>query len=79
MKTKTVSVSEFKEKSLGLFAEIEAKGTQITVTKRGKVIAIVLPLKSEKKSGHEKGKLQHMLISEGDLVSPIEDDWETNK
>ncbi len=45
MKDRIVSVSEFKAKCLALFEEIDESGGSITVTKRGRPVAVVGPAK----------------------------------
>ena len=80
-KTKNLklSVSEFKAKSLGIFDEINKTGLEVTVTKRGQAIAIILPIKrAQQLSLRRKGKLVHSFVSENDIVSPLGDqDWES--
>jgi prevent-host-death family protein len=71
MKPKKVfSVSEFKSKSLGLLEEVARTGESITVTKRGKPIARVVPFRE----AGEKPKpdtLKDTLIELGDIVTPF--------
>ena len=43
MKTRLVSATEFKAKCLALLAEIEDGGESITITKRGRPMAVVGP------------------------------------
>jgi prevent-host-death family protein len=45
VKTRIVSATEFKAKCLGLLNEIEEGGPPITITKRGRPVAIVTPAK----------------------------------
>ena len=68
MKHRTVSATEFKAKCLGLLDEVEESGGTITVTKRGKPVAVVgptadKPWKSPANSGAGKGKIV------GDIVN----------
>ena len=44
---KYIGAAEFKAKCLKLFDELEAGGEAITVTKRGKPVAVMLPPPSE--------------------------------
>jgi len=48
MTQRTISVTEFKAKCLALLAEIAEKGGTITVTKRGRPLAMVGPAKRTK-------------------------------
>ena len=45
MKERVVSASEFKAKCLGYLSEIEQSGQSITVTRRGKPVAVLGPVK----------------------------------
>lgn len=70
MKKKTFSISEFKSKSLGLLEQVSRTGEAITVTKRGKPIAKVIPIAiAEDKP--VPGKLRETLVDEGDLLTPF--------
>ena len=74
-KTKKVSVSDFKAKSLGLFDEVARTGLEVIVTKRGQEIARVVPISKTKKSRHA-GRLKDVLIEEKDIVSPLSEvEW----
>lgn len=48
MKSRVVSVTEFKAKCLSMLDEIEESGTAITVTRRGKPVATLGPVESPK-------------------------------
>ena len=71
MKSRSVTATEFKAKCLGILDEVEGNGAVITITKRGRPVATVQPVK---KSGWRslkdvlKGKLD--LDALGDIVSP---------
>jgi prevent-host-death family protein len=45
VKEQVVSATEFKAKCLGLLDEIEQRGTSITITRRGKPVAVLAPAK----------------------------------
>lgn len=45
MKERVVSASEFKAKCLGYLSEIEQSGQPITITRRGKPVAMLGPAK----------------------------------
>jgi antitoxin (DNA-binding transcriptional repressor) of toxin-antitoxin stability system len=47
MKHQTVSVTEFKAKCLALFDQIDQEGGTLTVTKRGRPLATVGPVKKK--------------------------------
>lgn len=71
-----IPVSEFKSKMLGILAEIEESGDEIVITRRNKMIATVLPFSPDSVVA-KPGTLAHLLVEEGDYVSPVADnDWE---
>jgi prevent-host-death family protein len=67
---KTFSVSEFKSKSLGLLEKIARSGESITITKRGKPIAKVIPFQDSQEKA-VPGRLEATLLSEEDIVTPL--------
>jgi prevent-host-death family protein len=72
MTMKSVSVSEFKAKGLALFDEVAKSGEVITVTKRGKPIAQVVPLEAPpglRGSGRQ-------LVSDEEFIAPIDVRWD---
>ena len=70
MSKKTYSVSEFKAKSLGLLERVAKNNESITVTKRGKPIAKVIPFTASR-GRPEPGRLKDALLSEEDVVTPL--------
>ena len=66
----TFSVSEFKSRSLGLFARISKSGESIFITKRGKPIAKVIPM-AEEIGPPQAGRLAGTVLYEHDIVSPL--------
>jgi prevent-host-death family protein len=71
--TKTVKAAEFKAKCLQLMDEVARTGEPVTVTKRGKPVARLVPA-AEKRSpfGFMKGRV-HIL---GDIISPLDLEWD---
>jgi prevent-host-death family protein len=67
---KTFSVSEFKAKSLSLFEKVAESGETLTITKRGKPIAKVIPIREDGEK-FVPGKLRHVWIGETDLITPF--------
>lgn len=77
---KTIKVSEFKAKCLALMDEVARTGETIRVTKNGKPVAELRPVKPAKPAspfGWHKGKAKEL----GDIISPAVDpeDWEALK
>jgi prevent-host-death family protein len=69
-KTKTMAAGKFKATCLALMDEVEEKGFEIIVTKRGKPIAKLIPFAPAKKDSifgfmEGKGKIT------GDIVKPV--------
>lgn len=75
--SRTIKASEFKAKCLALLDEVERTGDVIVVTKKGKPVAEVRPHRPTKRSiiGIWKGKTEIL----GDIISPIDVEWEALK
>ena len=76
----TIKASEFKAKCLALMDEVARTGETIRVTKNGKPVAELRPVKPAKPAspfGWHKGKAKEL----GDIISPAVDpeDWEAVK
>lgn len=74
---RTVKASEFKAKCLKLMDEVARSGEPLIVTKNGKPVAQLGPVVRERRSiwGLHKGQIEIL----GDIVSPIEEDWEADR
>lgn len=76
--TKQVKASEFKAKCLALIDEVAATGQPVVVTKNGKPMADLVPHSPPKKKnpfGIWKGKVKIV----GDIISPIDVEWDAMK
>ena len=75
--SRVIKVSEFKAKCLALLDEVERTGAPLVITKKGKPIADVVPHKAKKRSllGIYKGRMEIL----GDIISPIDVEWEALK
>lgn len=73
---KTISVSEFKKHCLSLINTILKTNERITITKYGKPVAELTPLK---KKDEEDYLLKGSILFEKDLISPIEESWEAEQ
>ena len=74
---KMVSATEFKAKSLKLIDEMERSGEPLTITRRGKPSLTL----SARKAGPPLsesifGCLKGMVTIRGDIVGPVDPDWE---
>jgi prevent-host-death family protein len=72
-KSRQIAAGEFKAKCLALLDEVSETGQPILVTKRGKPVAQVVPVE-----GNEPPSLKGSIVFEGDIISPIDTDWEAN-
>ena len=68
MKTRFVSATEFKSHCLALLDEVNEQGGTITVTKRGKPVATVGPVKKEKWQSPENALAGKFKIV-GDIIN----------
>jgi prevent-host-death family protein len=72
---KTVLVSEFKAKCIGLLKNVQKTKEPIVVTRRGEPIARVEPIVKPKK-GVRLGTLKGWMEIKGDIIhSDMEKDW----
>jgi prevent-host-death family protein len=73
---KTMLVSEFKAKCIGVLKEVQRSGESVVVTLRGKPMARVEPLRDAKRR-KQLGLLKDTIEVRRDLVrSDTADDWE---
>ena len=80
MDTRTIPAGEFKAKCLALLDEVADTGEEIVVTKRGKRVARLAPLRpAMRKKKYHRPSLAHMVEWSGDVVSPLDVEWETLK
>jgi prevent-host-death family protein len=71
----THTISYFKNHALGLLDAVAAKGESLLITRRGKPLAQVEPVKSQQ--GIVFGKLRGTMEIKGDIVAPLGDeDWQ---
>ena len=65
---KTIPAGKFKARCLAIMDEVHAKRQAVVITKRGKPVAKLVPVKQEKDDifGFYKGKIKVI----GDIVSP---------
>ncbi len=75
--SRTMKASEFKAKCLTVLDEVERTRQSVVITKRGKPVAELGPHKSIKKDafGILKGRMEIV----GDIISPIDVEWEALK
>jgi len=71
--TRSIAAGEFKAKCLALLDEVARTGVSVVVTKRGKAVARVVPVEMKKAKS-----LKGSVLREGDLLSPIDAEWDAN-
>ncbi len=75
--TRIIKASEFKAKCLALMDEVARTGSSIVITKNGRAVAQLTPPPAEKKSPF--GILKGKLFITGDIISPIDVEWDALK
>ncbi|MEK9822953.1 MAG: type II toxin-antitoxin system Phd/YefM family antitoxin [Pseudomonadales bacterium] len=78
MKTmKTIKASEFKAKCLSLMDDVAQSGEEIVVTKNGKPVSRLVPIKQRPKQvfGLHRG----MWELRDDLVEPVNEPWDVEQ
>ena len=76
--TLQIPAGEFKAKCLKLMDQVRESGREIVITKRGKPVAKLVPLEPKERPplfGCMKGTFEIT----GDIVSPIEVEWDATK
>ena len=72
-----VPVTKFKAQCLEMVETVHRKRTSIIISKRGKPVAKLVPLEvgpAPRLYGSMKGTLREI----GDIMAPIEDEWQVN-
>ena len=73
-KIEKVAAGEFKAKCLSLLDDVALTGRELIVTKRGKPVAKLVPVTKT-----EGASLLASIVWEGDILSPIAEDWDAAK
>ena len=74
---RTIKASEFKAKCLAIMDEVARTGQAVLITKNGKPIAELVPHRPKKKNA--RGILKDRLFITGDIISPIDVEWDALK
>ncbi len=76
---KTIGISQFKAHALKVLDQVAATREEITITKRGKPLARIIPFRREDKNP-VPGDLAKTYVFENDIISPLgEELWESCK
>lgn len=79
-KTKTIPAGEFKAQCLHLMDEVNETGVSLVITKRGKVVASLVPAKPKEKPFRPLlGRMKGSIAILGDIVSPLPNEWEADR
>jgi len=73
----TIKASEFKAKCLSIMDKVNQTGEEIVITKNGKPVSRLVPYRPVPKSllGLHRGKVS----STGDLIAPLDENWDAEK
>ena len=74
-----MGVSEFKAKCLGVLEEVHSRRSEVVLTKRGKPFAKVVPIEVPRKKEKFFGRQKGTVIIHGDIIAPIDVEWEAMK
>jgi len=74
--TRELGATEFKATCLEVMDEVERLGIEVTITKHRRPVAKLIPVK--KKPRGFVGSLAGSVIWMGDIISPIDEEWEAN-
>ncbi len=71
----TIPAAEFKAKCLKIMDDVERRRITVMITKRGKPVARIVPPDSNRPSTLF-GALKGSVIIKGDIISPLDVEWE---
>ena len=71
---RTIKASEFKAKCLQIMDEVASTGEPVLITKNGKAVAQLVPAKRVPDTLF--GALKGSIHITGDIVAPIDTEWE---
>ena len=74
---RTIKASEFKAKCLKIMDEVAESGERVVITKHGIPVAELVPAKPRPTTLF--GAMKGSVIAIGDIISPIDVEWEANE
>lgn len=77
MQQREIGAAEFKAHCLELMDEVERTGSEIVITKHRKPVARLVP--AQVRSAAFCGSLKGMVSEIGDIMSPIDVEWEADE
>lgn len=72
----SIGAGDFKAKCLQLLDEVAAHREPLTITKRGKPVARLVPIPPE---AQLFGALAGSVLDESDIIAPIDAEWESGR
>ncbi len=69
-----IPAGEFKARCLALMNEVQERGREYVITKRGVPVARLVPVRVERKT--LRGSMRGTVKTIGDIVSPLNEPWE---
>ena len=72
-----ISAAEFKATCLDLMDEVDRTGAPIIVTKRGRAVAQLAPVRARVRSAF--GLLKGRIVVRGNIIDPIDITWNADK
>jgi prevent-host-death family protein len=75
----TVTASELRARCFELLTHVEKTGEAIQITKRGNVVAELRPSAHGPKLSARAGFAMHSLEITGDIIEPLDVEWEAMK
>jgi len=72
----SISISMFKATCLSVLSQVEVTGRKVTVTKRGKPIACIVPAPPAERCGSFLGCMRGKGAILGDILEPLNVEWE---
>lgn len=72
-----VTAGEFKARCLRLMDGVAASGRAIVITKRGKPVAQLAPIRA--RPARLRGFLKGTFEARGDIVAPLDLDWDADR
>jgi prevent-host-death family protein len=70
---RTIKASEFKAKCLQLMDEVEATGEAVVVTKNGRPVSKLVPVREHRSLF---GAMEGSIVMHDDLIAPVGETWE---
>ena len=71
---RTIKASEFKAKCLKIMDEVAATGEPVVITKNGVPITRLIPVR--RKPGTLFGALKGSVPNRGDIITPVDTEWD---